>query len=65
MNDDLRIDVDEARHRNASGRALLVCAYDDDEKCREMRFKGALTMSEFRKRKASFDKRDEIILYCA
>lgn len=65
MNDDLRIDVDVAREHSASGRALLVCAYDDDEKCRKMRIKSALTMSEFRKTKARTDKRDEIILYCA
>jgi hypothetical protein len=65
MNDDLRIDVDVAREHSAARRALLVCAYDDDEKCRKMRIKGALTMREFRKSKTRVDKRDEIILYCA
>jgi hypothetical protein len=60
-----RIDAAEARERTRSGRALLVCAYDDDQKCRSMLLAGAIPKSELERRGASLDATREIILYCA
>lgn len=58
-----RIDVHHARARSASGQALLICAYDDAEKCRKNELADSITLSEFRHRPV--DAREEIILYCA
>lgn len=60
-----RIDPAEARERSAGGDALLVCAYDDEPKCRSMLAQGALTLAELERRKPTLDARDEIIMYCA
>lgn len=60
-----RIDLHSARESVESGEALLVCAYDDEEKCRSLRIEGALTLQEFEDRRVDIDHRQRIILYCA
>jgi hypothetical protein len=61
-----RISVEEARrHLRAVPNALLVCAYDNDEKCRQNWLDGAVTLSELRAREATLAKDREIIFYCA
>jgi rhodanese-related sulfurtransferase len=60
----VRIDPREARADMASG-ALLVCAYDDDQKWRQNRLAGAISFADFRAREASIPKDREIIFYCA
>ena len=60
-----RITADEARQNVRSGRALLVCAYDDEAKCGSIRLEGAITMSELRRMLPSLPGEQEIILYCA
>ena len=60
-----RISADEARRKMQSGRALLVCAYDDEAKCGSIRLEGAITMSELRRMLPSLPGEPEIILYCA
>jgi len=49
----------------AGGGAMLVCAYDDDQKFRENRLAGAIPLSEFQHRAHSLPKDQEIIFYCA
>ena len=44
---------------------LLVCAYDDEAKCRANQLRGATTLNEFRSRAASLPKDREIVFYCA
>ena len=41
-----RIDVEEARRKVAAGEALLVCAYGDDVKCKQLELEGSITLSE-------------------
>ena len=65
MADIERIDVTTARRRTESGDALLVCAYDDDEKCGRFALDGAIFMSELRRRTKSLDRDRELIFYCA
>ena len=48
-----------------SGIALLVCAYDDEEKFKTLHLEGAISHKEFRSRLASLSKDHEIIFYCA
>jgi hypothetical protein len=65
MENELRIPVDRARRQIESGRALLVCAYDDEEKCRRFMFEGALSLKQLEERLASLPEGAEIDFYCA
>ena len=61
-----RISPQEARrHLRADPNALLVCAYDNDEKCRQNWLDGAVTLAELQARAATLAKDREIIFYCA
>ena len=60
-----RISAQEARRRAQSGATLLVCAYDDDAKCRKAQLDGAITLSEVRPRLPSLRRDQNIVLYCA
>ncbi len=63
MTEPARISPEEARAKARSGEALLVCAYDDEEKFRKMHLEGAISLAEFRRREASLSKGQEIIFY--
>ena len=58
-----RIDVHHARVRSATGQALLVCAYDDEDKCATIRLADSISIAELRRRHV--DPQSEIILYCS
>ena len=58
-----RIDVEGARERVRSGDALLVCAYEDEAKCRGFGLEEALTLAQLESREVSRDR--EIIFFCA
>lgn len=60
-----RIDPEEARRRVQQGRALLVCAYADVEKCSRMALEGAIPLAQLAQRRASLPRDQEIIFYCA
>lgn len=59
-----RIPVAAARNHIRSG-ALLVCAYADEDKCRQSWLDGAITLKELERRAVSLPKEQEIIFYCA
>jgi rhodanese-related sulfurtransferase len=61
----LRVAPQEARESVASGRAILVCAYDSDQKFRAMRLEGAIPLTELMSRLPSLGKDQEIVCYCA
>ena len=65
MPESMRISVDDARRAVQSDRALLVCAYDDEQKCNRLKLEGAITLSSFHSMLASLPKDHEIIFYCA
>jgi hypothetical protein len=58
-----RISPLAARTKLLSGKALLVCAYDDEEKFRRMRLEGAISFAAFKSRAASLPREQEIIFY--
>jgi hypothetical protein len=60
-----RISVKEAYQKVKSGKALLVCGYDDDAKFKALRLEGALSLKEFETRLPKLSKDQEIIFYCA
>lgn len=58
-----RIDVERTRERVKAGEALLVCAYDDEEKCRKLALEGSISLAELEDRDVPKDR--EIIFYCS
>lgn len=62
--DEPRISPDETRKRMEEG-ALLVCAYDDEEKCRQKNLEGAITLKQLRAMEPSLAKDQVIVFYCA
>ena len=60
-----RIAVMQARDKIMKGQAILVCAYDSDEKFNKMRLQGAIPLSTFKDRLESIEKEQMIIFYCA
>ena len=60
-----RIDAEEVqrrvRHENG---ALLVCAYDDMQKCRDMEIEESIPYPEFKTRLESVPKSKEIVFFC-
>jgi hypothetical protein len=60
-----RIDVASARQHVREGQALLVCAYEDDAKCRKGRLEGSIPLARFEAVAPTLPKTQEIIFYCA
>jgi len=60
-----RIDVTTARDKTVGGKALLVCGYEDDAKCRKGRLEGSMPLARLESMAASLPKSQEIIFYCA
>ncbi|MFC1821893.1 hypothetical protein ACFL9T_04240 [Thermodesulfobacteriota bacterium] len=58
-----RIGPEQTRQNVQSGKALLVCSYDD-EKCKPLLLEGALLRSDFESKLSSLKKDQEIIFYC-
>jgi hypothetical protein len=56
-----RISVEQAHSK--AGQALLVCAYEDEAKCRAVNLSGSISLVSFRSRVASLPKTQEIIFY--
>ncbi|MDK2846438.1 MAG: hypothetical protein PWR02_1001 [Synergistales bacterium] len=48
-----------------SGKALLVCAYDSEDRFRQVHLEGALSLGEFKAKEGELDKDKEIVFYCA
>jgi hypothetical protein len=44
---------------------LLVCAYEDEDRCRLLRLEGSLTLGELRSRLPELPLDQEMIFYCA
>jgi rhodanese-related sulfurtransferase len=61
----VRITPQEAHARVSAGQALLVCAYEDPARFAELRLEGAISIQEFRSRRATLPRDQEIIFYCA
>lgn len=59
-----RIRVEKAKPRVLTGKALLVCSYND-ARCQKLMLKEALLLSQLEKKARSIPKNTEIIFYCA
>ena len=46
-----------------AGKALLVCAYEDEAKFKMLQLEGAISLSEFKSKLPSLAKDQEIVFY--
>jgi hypothetical protein len=60
-----RISVGDARRKVQANQALLVCAYEDEAKCRMVNLEGSIPLTSLRSRAVSLPKDQEIIFFCA
>ena len=58
-----RISPREVRRGLESGRLLLVCAYEDESRFRQMQLVGAISFQEFQSRLPHLAKDQEIVFY--
>jgi hypothetical protein len=58
-----RITPEEAYQKLKNGKALLVCAYEDETKFKAMQLEGAISLNAFKSRLPSLAKDQEIIFY--
>jgi len=63
MADIKRISVQQAHAKTNAKQALLVCAYEDESKCRIFNLEGSISFTKFQPRAASLPKTQEIIFY--
>ncbi len=63
MTEPVRITPEAARKKVLSNEAILVCAYEEEEKFRKMHLEGAISLNEFKNRASSLSKEQEIIFY--
>ncbi len=64
MADIQRISVQQAHTKTKSNQALLVCAYEDEAKCRMLNLDGSISFTTLQSRAASLPpKTQEIIFY--
>lgn len=59
------IDPTQAREKVRSGRARLVCAYDEEDKCRKILLDGATTLAALKSELPRLSKDEELIFFCA
>ena len=60
-----RISPAEASAKVKKGEALLVCAYDDDAKCAQIKVQGAISLRELTGRVPPVSEDQEIVFYCS
>ena len=61
----VRVKPQEAASSLKKGQALLVCAYDSEERFSMFHLDGAISLSEFESRLPSLSKEQDLIFYCA
>ena len=63
MADIERTSAQQARAKTKANKALLVCAYEDEAKCRMLNLEGSISFASLQSRVASLPKTQEIIFY--
>ena len=63
MADIERVSAQQTYAKITANQALLVCAYEDDEKCRRLNLEGSISFTSFKSRVQSLPKSQEIIFY--
>ena len=60
-----RVTPKEVHQKLESSTILLVYAYDDETKFKQMQLQGAISLNEFKSKLPSLTKAQEIVFYCA
>jgi len=63
MSEPERVTAEEVYGKSKSGKAFLVCAYEDETKFKAMRLEGAISLNEFKSKLSSLAKDQEIVFY--
>jgi hypothetical protein len=63
MADIERISAQQAHAKTTANQALLVCAYEDEAKCKMFNLEGSISFASFKSRVQSLPKSQEIIFY--
>jgi hypothetical protein len=64
MSEPNRVTAEVVYDKLKSGKALLVCAYEDEEKFKRLQLGGAISFSAFKSKLPSLSKGQEIVFYC-
>lgn len=63
MTEAVKIPPEEVYLEVKSGKAILVCAYHDDEEYERINLEGSISLSEFYSRLSQYLRDQEIIFY--
>jgi hypothetical protein len=63
MTEPIRVAPEEIYEKVKSGKALLVCAYEDEAKFKKMQLEGAISFNEFKSKLPSLLEDQEIVFY--
>ena len=64
MSEPKRVSPQEIRDKVLAGEALLVCAYDSDDRFLKHQLEGAISLSAFQSRLPTLPKAQEVAFYC-
>lgn len=59
-----RVSIQDALAATKDEHAVVVCAYDDQQKCEEMRVKNGWTLQEFQNKQDDLPKDTRLVFYC-
>jgi hypothetical protein len=63
MTDPIRVAPEEVYKKVKSGKAILVCAYEDEARFKQLQLEGAISFNEFKSKLPSLSKDQEIVFY--
>jgi hypothetical protein len=63
MTELIRVTPEEIYKKVKSGKAILVCAYEDEARFRQLQLEGAISYNEFKSKLPSLSKDQEIVFY--
>jgi hypothetical protein len=61
----IRITPEETYKKLQAGKALLVCAYEGEDRFRSLQLAGAISFPEFKAKLPALPQDQEIVFYCA
>jgi hypothetical protein len=63
MTEPKRITPEKVHQKLETGKVLLVCAYEDEEKFKKLQLEGAISFNTFKSKLPSLSKDQEIVFY--
>lgn len=63
MAEPIRLTPEDVYTKVKSGKAVLVCGYNDEEEYKRINLEGSISLSEFYSRLPQYSKDQEIVFY--